>query len=117
MVIAVFSMTIFKRPSRMAGVRCSMRLRSHSYSCNPMDSFFQSTLDASGATASSPNKLQQAAPIEIGNAHTFRRPAIGGEIESKKRLRDPHQGYSDRNVDIGNRCKGSERQQPVPEIL
>src|SRR5215831_7570614 len=37
MVMSVFSITIFKRPSTIAGVRCSIKLRSHSYSCNLID--------------------------------------------------------------------------------
>src|SRR5215471_1442319 len=37
MVKSVFSITTFNRPSRMAGVRQSIRLRSHSYSCSVMD--------------------------------------------------------------------------------
>ena len=35
--MAVFSMTILSRPSMIAGVRCSIRLRSHSYSCSLID--------------------------------------------------------------------------------
>ena len=39
--MALFSMTILSRPSTMAGVRCSIRLRSHSYSCSLIDSASQ----------------------------------------------------------------------------
>src|SRR5262245_33561899 len=83
----------------------------------PIVSLFQSILEASGATTWSSDKFQQAVPIETRNAHPLCRPAIGGEIEAKKRLRDPHEGSSHRNVNIGDRCEGGERQQPVPEIL
>src|SRR5215510_4370404 len=83
----------------------------------PIVSFFQSMLEASGATTWSSNKFQQAVSIETRNAHSLRRSAICDEIESEKRLRDAHQGQSYWDVDVGNRCKGSERQQPVPEIL
>jgi hypothetical protein len=58
----------------------------------PIVSFVQSILEASGATTSSSDKVQQAVPIETGNAHPLCRPAIGGEIKPEKCLRDPHQG-------------------------
>src|SRR5437588_9036677 len=83
----------------------------------PIVSFFHSILEASRATTRSADKFQEALPIQVSNAHPLRCPAIGGEIISKKRLRDLHQGQSHWNVNIGDRCKGGEWQQPIPEIF